>query len=184
MNRFLHISFHLQRGPSQGSRIGAAFPHPTPNWVRYAFNCWIVWTPRPATDFLYVLKPAIGNSDSILIVRLDLTDRSGWEPMWIWDWMDKRDNSGRRRRPLHHLLTMRAYYLSCLQTARSVPLAAAAVFLATSVRLTKAESSAERLCRSICCHAPTGRALSASAADNPNRHGSGHARRCADNCWW
>ena len=94
MNRFLHISFTFNEGLPKVQELEPLFNTLAPDWVRYAFNCWIVWTPRPATDFLYALKPAIGNSDSILIVRLDLTDRSGWEPMWIWDWMDRKRQLG------------------------------------------------------------------------------------------
>lgn len=94
MSRFLHISFTFNEGLPKVQELEPAFNALAPDWLRYAFNCWIVWTARPASDFLYTLKPAIGQSDSILIVKLEMSDRNGWQPQWVWEWMDRRRQLG------------------------------------------------------------------------------------------
>ncbi len=94
MNRFLHISFTFNEGFPKVQELEPVFNFLAPDWLRYAPNCWIVWTLRPASDFLYGLKPALGASDSVLIVKLDMSDRNGWEPRWVWEWIDRKRQLG------------------------------------------------------------------------------------------
>jgi hypothetical protein len=94
MDRFLHISFTFNEGVPKVRELEPAFDYLAPDWLRYSFNCWIVWSSRPASDFLYGLKPLIGTSDSMMIVKLDMSDRNGWEPQWVWDWIDKKRQLG------------------------------------------------------------------------------------------
>jgi hypothetical protein len=94
MSRFLHISFTFNEGLPKVQELEPMFNAIAPDWMRYAPNCWIVWTARPASDFFYCLKPLIGPSDSMLIVALDMSDRNGWEPKWVWDWIDRKRQLG------------------------------------------------------------------------------------------
>jgi hypothetical protein len=94
MNRFLHISFTFNEGLPKVQELEPLFNALAPDWLRYSFNCWIVWTARPASDFLYALKTVIGPSDYVLITKLDFSDRTGWQPKWIWDWMDRKRQLG------------------------------------------------------------------------------------------
>lgn len=70
------------------------FDHFADDWMRYAPNCWIVWTDRPPTDFYYAIHPRLKPKDSMLIVGLNMDERSGWLPRWIWDWIDKKRELG------------------------------------------------------------------------------------------
>jgi hypothetical protein len=94
VNRFLHISFTFNEGLPKVQELEPLFNALSADWMRYSFNCWIVWTARPANDYLYALRAAIGQSDSVMIVKLDLSDRTGWQPKWIWDWMDRKRELG------------------------------------------------------------------------------------------
>ena len=94
MDRFLHISFTFNEGLPKVQELEPMFNLLAPDWMRYAFNCWIVWTSRPASDFFYAIKPLIGASDSMLIVKLDMSDRNGWEPAWVWEWIDRKRQLG------------------------------------------------------------------------------------------
>ncbi len=94
MNKFLHISFTFNEGVPKARELEPLFNALAPDWMRYSPNCWIVWTARPASDFLYAIKPMIGASDSILIVALDLSERNGWQPQWVWEWMDRKRELG------------------------------------------------------------------------------------------
>ena len=46
----------------------------------------------------------IAATDSALIVRLDMDERYGWEPKWVWDWIDAR--RGVRRNYLAEILAL------------------------------------------------------------------------------
>lgn len=94
MNRFLHIGLTFNEGLPKVQELEPLFNALAPDWIRYSSNCWIVWTSRPASDFMYALKNVIGQSDSFLIVKLDMSDRNGWQPQWIWEWMDKKRTLG------------------------------------------------------------------------------------------
>jgi hypothetical protein len=94
VNRFLHISFAFNEGLPKVRELEPLFNALAPDWLRYSFNCWLVWTARPASDFLYALRAVIGASDSIMIVKLDLSDRTGWQPEWVWQWMDRKRRLG------------------------------------------------------------------------------------------
>jgi hypothetical protein len=60
------------------------------DWLRYASNCWIVWT-SDTPQQLYQKLVAIPQlkQSSVLVVKLDLSDRAGQFPPWIWEWIDK-----------------------------------------------------------------------------------------------
>lgn len=92
MDRFLHITITYNGGAPR--EFGSVFDYLAPDWLRYAPNCYIIWTARPASDFLYALKPLVAPSDLILIVKIDMTDRNGWQPQWVWEWMDRRRQLG------------------------------------------------------------------------------------------
>jgi hypothetical protein len=94
MNRFLHIGFTFNEGLPKVQELEPLFNALAPDWIRYSPNCWIVWTARPASDFMYALKNVVGQTDSFLIVKIDMSDRNGWQPLWVWEWMDKKRNLG------------------------------------------------------------------------------------------
>jgi hypothetical protein len=62
------------------------------DWLRYASNCWIVWTNETPQQWynklaaIEMLKPS-----SIFILKVDIsrTNRAGQFPDWIWQWLDK-----------------------------------------------------------------------------------------------
>jgi hypothetical protein len=100
MNKFLHISFTFNEGIPKVQELEPLFNALAPDWIRYSPNCWIVWTARPASDFLYAIKPLIGQSDSVLMVKIDMSERNGWQPQWVWEWMDKKRQLGPPPPPL------------------------------------------------------------------------------------
>ena len=86
--QFLHISFKWTAVPKT-NELEPVFNYAI-DWLRYAPNCWIVWTTSSAQTWFRRLKPHLGPQDHMFICRLDLTERKGWLPKWIWDWLGKR----------------------------------------------------------------------------------------------
>jgi hypothetical protein len=60
------------------------------DWIRYAPNCWIVHTSATPQKWLARLKPILAPSDHVLIVEINLANRSGWLPRSLWDWIRER----------------------------------------------------------------------------------------------
>lgn len=99
-NRFLHVSLTFRDGPVKTTELEPIFNAFADDWLRYSVNCWIVWSARPASDFLYALKPSLGQNDSVLIVGMNMADRNGWQPKWIWDWLDRKQQLGPPQPPV------------------------------------------------------------------------------------
>ena len=85
---FLHITYY----PKESAQI-TAFNNTldkAKDWIHYLPNCWVIKT-RKSTDEWYLrLKSVIGPTDNIFIVRIELSDRQGWLPKWVWEWFHKQ----------------------------------------------------------------------------------------------
>jgi hypothetical protein len=57
------------------------------NWVRYAANCWIVLTKQNPNVWAKRLQPLLDEKDQYFIVDIDLAQRQGKLPKWVWDWI-------------------------------------------------------------------------------------------------
>ncbi len=86
--KFLHIAFNF-RGPTKVSELEPIF-NVAVDWLRYAPNCWIVWTTSDAGKWFSRLKPKLGPDDTMLIIRVDPNERNGWLPKWIWEWLQQK----------------------------------------------------------------------------------------------
>jgi hypothetical protein len=86
--RFLHIAFDWS-GEPKISDIKPAFDHAI-DWVRYAPNCWIVWTTSDPERWFERLKPYLDEKDSLFICAIDINIRQGWLSQTIWDWIKKK----------------------------------------------------------------------------------------------
>jgi hypothetical protein len=97
--RYVHISFTY---PSDLSALGAShFVQPVINtaddWLKYAENCWIVWSHKTPGEWyrqLSAIKELKGCS--MLLVGIDVSEsnRSGQLPKWVWEWLNKSRVSG------------------------------------------------------------------------------------------
>ena len=71
------------------------------DWIRISFDHWLIWTQRPAPDWCSILKPYTSDKVHLFIVALNLNDRSGWLPPWVWEWISARaDQQSREAREI------------------------------------------------------------------------------------
>ncbi len=88
MTMFLHIGIAFADHP-QVPELEPIF-NKAIDWLRYAPNCWIVKTRKPARVWLKRLRAQLAAGDLVLIVQIDPTRRSGLLPKWAWEWLAKQ----------------------------------------------------------------------------------------------
>lgn len=84
---FLHISFDIHSDINRDN-LKKQFDTAL-DWIQYIPNCWIVRTEKTAQEWSDMIKPLTGAEDSWFVCRLDLSERQGWLPKWVWDWIYK-----------------------------------------------------------------------------------------------
>ena len=91
---YLHILFHANAGRAglEASLAAQRIIDTADDWLRYAFNCWIVWTPETPEQWYQKLKvvPSMA-ATSVFIIKVELSpsNRSGQFPPWCWDWINR-----------------------------------------------------------------------------------------------
>ena len=61
------------------------------DWYKYAENCWVVETTSDAGKWQARLKPLVEPSGSLLILKIDSTERQGWMTKKFWDWIKQKN---------------------------------------------------------------------------------------------
>jgi hypothetical protein len=87
VKQFLHIGFAFY-GEPKVKELETIF-NLALDWLRYAPNCWIVYTSSDAQKWYSRVKPLLSENEFVFIVRIDLQERQGWLPKWAWDWIKK-----------------------------------------------------------------------------------------------
>jgi hypothetical protein len=62
-------------------------------WIRYAFNNWIIWTEKPAPEIDALVRRQLARDDQVLIIALNMEERGGSVSPWVWEWLDARKQS-------------------------------------------------------------------------------------------
>jgi hypothetical protein len=59
-------------------------------WSKYMDKTWIVATHIPLQEISNRLTQHLGQSDRLLIVRLEAGQYQGWMPPEVWDWINSQ----------------------------------------------------------------------------------------------
>ena len=96
VGKFLHITFVWSFFPRTDVLEKVVFPT-SKDWMRYAPNCWIVYTYVDASEWFRRIKPHVSDRDKFLICELNVEDKQGWMDKWVWEWLNKeREGDGTR----------------------------------------------------------------------------------------
>jgi hypothetical protein len=94
--RFLHVAFKFYAQP-KAAELEPVF-NKARDWVRYAPNCWILWTSLSAKTWYERVKSSLDDGDNVLICQVMFDDRGGFLPKWIWKWIDEKGFSQQERK--------------------------------------------------------------------------------------
>lgn len=59
------------------------------SWFRFSATSWVVCTNEVALVWSNRLAPVVRPHGTVLICRLDVTDRFGWMTQEFWGWFDQ-----------------------------------------------------------------------------------------------
>jgi hypothetical protein len=86
---YYHVGFTLPAEvPAQA--VQDAIEQKCIDWLRYATNCYVVWTNVEAATLAGSILSVPGMSHTyFFIIKLDMSDGFGWLPQWIWEWLNR-----------------------------------------------------------------------------------------------
>jgi hypothetical protein len=88
MNKYLHVTFTF-RGGVKAKELEAVFDQAR-DWVRYATNCWIIFTNEEPIIWSNRLRKYIDQNDSVLVSEFSITNYNGWMTQLVRDWLTKK----------------------------------------------------------------------------------------------
>lgn len=91
MKTFLHVGFNASE-PRIDEWI-VVF-NKAADWLRYAPNCWILYTGGSPETWFDRIKPHLKEKERVFICELNLSNRQGWLAESTWKWIQK--NRSRR----------------------------------------------------------------------------------------
>ena len=59
------------------------------DWAYYLPGAVLIKTGRSASTWSQRLRAVLPDKTHIFVVRVDTTDRGGWLPKWVWEWMSE-----------------------------------------------------------------------------------------------
>ena len=62
------------------------------DWYKYAASCWVVKSSSDVAKWQTRLKPLVEPDGSLLILKIDPTERQGWIAKGFWDWYKNARN--------------------------------------------------------------------------------------------
>jgi hypothetical protein len=84
--RFFQVSIRFDDGVPKTKELVPAFDKAL-DWIRFAPNCWIVWSNNSAETLYKRIKPLLSEKDHVFVVALDISERQGWMSKSFWDWL-------------------------------------------------------------------------------------------------
>lgn len=94
MHRFYHVGLTLPAGLD--TRVDLQWlPRVCDDWMRYASQCWVLWSGLSAQDIAHEIRQFYGENEHFIVFPIDaLTAPQGWAPQWVWEWINRsRPNS-------------------------------------------------------------------------------------------
>jgi hypothetical protein len=89
MPKYLHVGFTFEGKPVEHSTLVPHFNRAS-DWLRYAPNCWIIYTDEAPQTWRDRLNSAIGPKDFVLVFELNWTNWSGYVTDFSKKWLEKR----------------------------------------------------------------------------------------------
>jgi hypothetical protein len=94
VNKFFHIGINYGVREPNLAELAPVF-NKALDWIRYASNCWVVYTSSELGVWYQRLKPVLHDDDSLFICEIAMYGDgnsmaiTGYLPMFVWEWFRK-----------------------------------------------------------------------------------------------
>jgi hypothetical protein len=87
--RFLLVTFNFGTKPKM-KELEPVFDKGV-DWLRYTQNCWLLLTKADPVTWTARLRPLLQVDDRFFIVEVNIKERQGRLPEWMWEWIKKHE---------------------------------------------------------------------------------------------
>jgi len=94
MANYYAMMLNFAGAPSEfHPKIEAALNPVASDWLRFGNYQYLVASHLSAEQVYVTVKPAIPSGGYIIVVKLNISDRSGWATQMVIDWFNRQDRS-------------------------------------------------------------------------------------------
>jgi len=82
--------FHIYLRPRLGvapKHVETAINAASSDWIRYDDFNWMIYSKLDVLQLNTQLGPLVKPEGNLLVLVLDVRDRSGWMPKAVWEWL-------------------------------------------------------------------------------------------------
>ena len=85
--RFLHVGVAYGSGIPKAPEVLEATLDKAFSWCRYSPTTWILWSNTSASVWSDRVRKHLDPGDHMFVCALDMSERQGWLPRWVWEWI-------------------------------------------------------------------------------------------------
>jgi hypothetical protein len=86
--KYILVTFNFYERPVPNERLKELFSKAR-DWVRYAPNCYILYTTTDIGEWATRIRKRVDERDSIYLVEFDPDVATGYLPERVWTWLGK-----------------------------------------------------------------------------------------------
>ena len=91
--RFYHVGINFRSGKVKSKELNPFFDLHSIDWLRYAENCWVIYTRESADKLTDALRPLLDRSDEFVVLEVKIETHWGINQQWVWDWMNGKNRT-------------------------------------------------------------------------------------------
>lgn len=85
--RYVHVALNYMQAVDWQA-VQQAIDLEAIDWMRYAPNCYVLWTESELATIAGRLLTVPGmQANYFFICKIDIHDGFGWLPQWVWNWL-------------------------------------------------------------------------------------------------
>jgi hypothetical protein len=90
MARFLQLTIKLDTTPLDPAQVEKILDSQAVDWLRYAPNCWVLYTSDTATVWRDRFLEKLGKGCSIFLFNIDMSQWAVWSSEFTRNWLTRK----------------------------------------------------------------------------------------------
>src|SRR5260370_2457285 len=90
MNKYLHVGLNIKSAPAKQLKNLEKLFSEVGDWLRYAPNCWIVYTDKTPAALRERLRKLLADEDEFLVFEVKWENFAGFASDLVKKWVEKK----------------------------------------------------------------------------------------------